>query len=79
MNKIILTAAVWKEESQYVSQCPELGVSSCGDTRDEALSMLKEAVDLYLANAKVLGLLDSIQATLESTERFTAPLEVVFP
>ena len=52
-----LTATVWQEGAQYVSRCPELGVASCGDTPDEALNELQEAVELYLENAKELGLL----------------------
>ncbi len=40
----------------YVSKCPELGVSSCGDTPQEAEENLKEAVELYLENAKALGM-----------------------
>jgi predicted RNase H-like HicB family nuclease len=51
MTHAMLTAAIWREELAYVSQCPELGVASCGDTPDEALAMLKEAVELYLENA----------------------------
>lgn len=53
-----LTALVWKEGDQYVSKCPELEVASCGDTIEEALENLKEAVELYIANAKELGVLD---------------------
>jgi predicted RNase H-like HicB family nuclease len=51
-----LTATVWQEGEQYVSRCPELGVASCGDTPDHALNELQEAVELYLENAKALGL-----------------------
>jgi predicted RNase H-like HicB family nuclease len=45
------TAVVWKETVGYVSKCPELGVASCGDSFEEAVSNLREAVDLYLENA----------------------------
>lgn len=45
-----LTAVIRSEDDQYVSLCPELGVASCGDTPDEARSMLKEALELYLAH-----------------------------
>lgn len=57
MKRFSLTATVWEEEGVYVSKCPELGVASCGDTPEEALSNLKEAAELYLDNAKELGLL----------------------
>jgi predicted RNase H-like HicB family nuclease len=47
-NKITLTARIWPEEGGFVSECVEYGVASQGDTEDEALEMLIEAVELYL-------------------------------
>ncbi|MBI5479578.1 MAG: type II toxin-antitoxin system HicB family antitoxin [Deltaproteobacteria bacterium] len=79
MTHVTLTAAIWREDNAYVSLCPELGVASCGDTPDEALRMLKEAVELFLENARRLGTWDDIRAPLESPQRFTAPLEVTVP
>ncbi len=38
---------VWKEGKYYVSQCLNANVSSFGDTIDEAINNLKEAVELY--------------------------------
>lgn len=36
------------ETKSYAAYCPELpGLSSCGDTEDEALGNFKEAVNLY--------------------------------
>ena len=49
-----LTAVIWREGEDFVSLCPELGVSSCGASLEEATAMLKEAVDLYLENAREL-------------------------
>lgn len=43
-----LTAAVHQEEDWYVAQCLEIDVASQGQTVDEALSNLREAVSLYL-------------------------------
>ncbi len=40
-------ATVWREDDLYVSQCLELDVASQGDTGDEALLNLKEALGLY--------------------------------
>jgi len=71
-----LTATVWREGQQYVSKCPELGVASCGKSPDRALDALREAVELYLENAKTLGMLPALKATLNAKHRFTAPLEV---
>ncbi len=74
-----LTATVWQEGTQYVSRCPELGVASCGDTPVQALDELQEAVELYLANAKELGLLPELEATLAAPHRFCSAIQVSVP
>ena len=38
---------VYKEDKYYVSQCLNVDVSSFGETIDEAIASLKEAVSLY--------------------------------
>ena len=43
-----LTAAVHQEEDWYVAQCLEVDVASQGQTVEEALANLREAVSLYL-------------------------------
>ena len=40
-------ASVWKEGHLYVSQCLEIDLASQGETEEEALSNLKEALELY--------------------------------
>lgn len=40
-------ASVWREGDWYVAQCLELDIASQGGTEDEALSNLKEALELY--------------------------------
>jgi predicted RNase H-like HicB family nuclease len=42
------SAVVTKEEHLYVAHCPELDVASQGTTVEEALTNLREAVELYL-------------------------------
>ena len=79
MTRYSLTATVWQEGDQYVSRCPELGVASCGDTLDQALEALREAVELYLENAKELGMLTDLEATLAAPHRFCSALEVSVP
>lgn len=79
MTTATLTATIWREDSTYVSFCPELGVSSCGDTPDEALQMLKEAVELYIENAVQLGIWEDVRPAVESSVRFTAPLAIAVP
>jgi predicted RNase H-like HicB family nuclease len=45
---ITLTASLTPEEGGYVARCLKLPVVSEGDTPEEALAMLQEAVELYL-------------------------------
>jgi predicted RNase H-like HicB family nuclease len=59
-----------------VSLCPELGVSSCGASLEEATAMLQEAVDLYLDNARELEILDATLDALISTRRWTTSIRV---
>ncbi|MGB1799622.1 MAG: type II toxin-antitoxin system HicB family antitoxin [Gammaproteobacteria bacterium] len=39
---------VYQEEEHYVSQCLNVDVASFGNTIDEAINNLKEAVELYM-------------------------------
>ncbi|HEY1640964.1 MAG TPA: type II toxin-antitoxin system HicB family antitoxin [Streptosporangiaceae bacterium] len=43
-----MTAALHREEDWYIAQCLEVDVASQGQTIDEALTNLAEAVKLYL-------------------------------
>lgn len=40
-------ASVWQEGHWYVAQCLEIDVASQGETEEEALANLKEALELY--------------------------------
>ena len=60
MNIYGYTGIIWKEADGYVSKCSELGVASCGDSFEEAIDNLREAVELYLENAKELGIIEEI-------------------
>lgn len=51
---------VFKEEETYVAYCPELDISSCGNTVEHAKEMLKTAVRLFLEEAKKMGTLEDI-------------------
>jgi len=75
MRTYKLTAVIWQEKEGYVSKCPETGVASCGDSPEEALRNLKEAVELYLENASRLGMLKEMQETLTASGKFTASFE----
>lgn len=41
---------VWQEGKYYVSQCLNVEVASFGESIDESLSNLREAVELYFEN-----------------------------
>jgi len=51
-----LSAVISKEGGEYVALCPELDVASQGDSIEEALANLKEAVELYLEDEKDIKL-----------------------
>jgi predicted RNase H-like HicB family nuclease len=40
-------ATVWREGNWYVSQCLEVDVASQGESEEEALANLKEALELH--------------------------------
>ncbi len=46
-----LTAIIEKEDSGYVSLCPELDIASQGDTIEGARDNLKEALELFFETA----------------------------
>jgi len=46
MNKQ-LTAIIEKEDDGYIAFCPEVDVTSQGDTVDDARNNLKEALELF--------------------------------
>jgi len=41
------SASVWREEDLYVAQCLEVDVASQGESEDEALQNLREALELH--------------------------------
>ena len=47
MKTIQINNAVWKEGDYFVAQCLNIDVSSFGGTKEEALSNLQEALELY--------------------------------
>lgn len=48
-----LTAVVTHEDPWYVSRCLEVEVASQGETADEALENLKEALELHFEGAEL--------------------------
>jgi predicted RNase H-like HicB family nuclease len=45
-------AMVWQEEDWFIAQCLEVDVASQGETEDEALVNLQEALELYFESPR---------------------------
>lgn len=84
-----LPFTVEKDEFGYwISECPPLRVLSQGDTRDEAVENLKEAVSLFLVNSYDRGVLNDVlrecgittqQVLLNNNEKESQHFEVNIP
>ena len=49
------TAAIIQEDSWYVARCLEVEVASQGRSQEEALSNLKEALELFFEDEEIPG------------------------
>jgi predicted RNase H-like HicB family nuclease len=65
------TVVIEREENQYVALCPELDISSQGDTVEEARLNLKEALELFFETASQAEIRDRLH-----NEIFITRLEV---
>jgi predicted RNase H-like HicB family nuclease len=52
---VVLTCSLHQEKDQWVSICPELGISSFGSTIDEAKNSLHELVTLHINTLEDIG------------------------
>ena len=57
---INLEFVIRKEDHQYSSWCPDLDIASCGDTPEEAVKNLSDALELYLDTIEEEGELKGI-------------------
>jgi predicted RNase H-like HicB family nuclease len=76
MKTYQFTITIWEEDGIYVSKCVELEIASCGDTPKDALDNIREAIDLYLKNAREYGMLGDIEPSITTHEKFTSVIEV---
>lgn len=53
MKALALQSVVYQEGKHYVAQCLDIDVSSFGDSEQEALANLQEALELYLEDVPV--------------------------
>jgi len=60
MISIDYDVIVFKADEDCVAYCPELDISSCGNTVEHAKEMLKTAVRLFLEEAEKMGTLEDI-------------------
>jgi predicted RNase H-like HicB family nuclease len=56
MQKIDLQNVVWREGENYVAMCLNTYISSFGDTREDALESLQEALELYFQDESMSNL-----------------------
>ncbi len=70
MFRLPYTSQLFEEDDQIVAVCPELTVSSFGDTPEAALTALQEAVTLFLEECQHLG---TLTAVLEEAGYYREP------
>jgi predicted RNase H-like HicB family nuclease len=66
--KETFTAVVWREGDLYIAQCREFEVASQGESKEDALDNLSEAIEVHLMPpvATLLPEVVSIQAEVEN-------------
>ena len=57
---VVLTGYVEPEDHLFVSYCPELDVASCGDSPEEALDNLGDALAVHLEALAEIGELERV-------------------
>ncbi len=67
MTNYTLSAVIEHEGNWYVANCPELDISSQGQTVEEATKNLHEAVELFLQNADPKEIPDLSEAPFLTT------------
>lgn len=55
MRKIVIHKTEPDEEYAYWVECPSLGIASMGDTPEEAIAMIREAIELHLEDLMAHG------------------------
>lgn len=60
MRDIAYTIHTFREGDTYVAYVPELDLSSCGATNDEARKNIREAVQAFIETSAEMGTLDEI-------------------
>lgn len=72
--KQTFTASVWREGSWFVAQCLEVDVASQGETEEEALASLREALELYFEEPRATVIPQMRQVEVEVSAAWPAAL-----
>jgi predicted RNase H-like HicB family nuclease len=70
MSKLNLQSVIYREDGHHVAQCLNVDVSSFGSSETEAMTNLREALELYFEDAP-----DSDAAPVEAAEVRTLTLQ----
>ncbi len=73
MTTLKLTAIFTPEEGGYVVHCPELDVTTEGDTFDEALIFLQDAVTSYIEIVGIEQVLREVPHIVEAGSDLSPP------
>ncbi len=76
MPEITLRANFHRERDQWIGWCPDLDVTTQGDTRREAEENLREAVSLFLETCQEMGTLEDV---LREAKLFPGLFPGLFP
>lgn len=60
VHSLVFTEQLFREDDVIIAYCPELDVSSCGHTEEEARNNLQTALHLFLEEAARMGTLSDI-------------------
>ncbi|MBI2831427.1 MAG: type II toxin-antitoxin system HicB family antitoxin [Chloroflexi bacterium] len=60
MQKVAFRIEIFRENGLYVGLCPELNVSSFGETIEEAKRSLVEAVGAFVKECEKMGTLEEV-------------------
>lgn len=66
MKTLNLQNVVYKDGQYYVAQCLNVDISSFGDSEQEALANLQEALELYFEDTKSADIIEVEAAELKS-------------
>ena len=67
MKKTSLRIIIWKESKHWVAQCLNVDVSSFGRTQKQALTNVKEALELYFEDRGRVRVPEVKSAVIRST------------